>query len=322
VILVNRKLPPNPLSLRLIEIRQIHFGARGRSEFARQLGIPITSYTHYETDRIPPAELLLKAARLTGTRLEWLLEGTGPREDSSRALDQEPIRKIVDELAVLLARSPRLISSAEEFVQLLRRLEVGNSSVSPILPPPRCLDHSDLIPVIGSTAAGLAHFWKEIDVDVGGAAADARIEDVLKAYTARALDNPQKEFVAKNMTDQTRVALVQYSTPDEDGFLEFLSATDLKRRYPQAVAWRIDGDSMSPRYRDGDFVITSSDTPAMESHPCVARQKGQIGVNCKLYQSTDSQILLIPINTECATQIIERDQLQWACRVLASVRLH
>ncbi len=308
----------SPLSVRLTELRMLHYGARGRSEFARHLGIPVTSYTHYETDRTPPAELLLKAARITRTRLEWLLEGTGNRDDPGPALANSTVRKITEELAVLLMRSPQLIPSAEEFVQLLSRLE--SEMVNPPMPARRAAS-ADLIPVIGSTAAGLAHFWNEVEVDAGGAVADQRIEQVLKSHSERDVTG-QHRGVSHENNERGQVALVQFSTPDDDGFLEFLSATSLKRRYPHAVAWRIDGDSMSPRYEDGDFVITSPDSPAVESQPCVARQVGQIGVNCKLLQMRGEDVYLIPINSTCATQVIPKDQLLWAWRVVASVRLN
>ncbi len=304
------------LSARLTAVRVSHYGERGRSEFARDLGVPITTYVHYETGRSPPAELLLKVARLTGTRLEWLIAGSGVREDLNQGQEADPVRALADEFARLLFRSPELIPSAEEFVKALRGLASDHSQL-PLSPPG---SDAQLIPIIGSTAAGLAHYWSELKTDVGGAEADARVEEILQKLTSE-VTSGDGETTVVNSLEGDSVSLVQYSTPDQYGILEFLSAAGLKKRYPKAVAWRIDGDSMTPRYADGDLVVTSPDFPAVESHPCVARQINQIGVNCKLYQSQGDEILLIPINPACETQRFPRSSLLWAWRVLASVRL-
>lgn len=174
------------------------------------------------------------------------------------------------------------------------------------------------IPVVGSTAAGKARFWEELPATHGGPEADARLERVLEDYVTRAeLDMGATSAGA----GPSAISLVQLSTPDERGFLEFLNAPEVRRKHPTAVAWRIDGDSMTPRYHDGDLVVTSDKHPAIAGHPCVARQKGQIGVNCKIYQESGQEVLLIPINEARPVQQFPRRQLQWAWRVLFSVRL-
>ncbi|MEZ6050586.1 MAG: S24 family peptidase [Planctomycetaceae bacterium] len=142
------------------------------------------------------------------------------------------------------------------------------------------------------------------------------IEDVRQKSVARAAS-----LKTVGSTSTSQIALVQLSRPNDDGFLEFLSGTDIREQHPQAVAWRIDGDSMSPRYEDGDIVITSADEPATPGHPCVARQQGQIGVNCKLFQRRGSEVVLVPVNERYQMQVFPADQLQWAHRVLYAVRL-
>ena len=65
----------------------------------------------------------------------------------------------------------------------------------------------------------------------------------------------------------------------------------------------------------------SPDAPAVDGHPCVARQQGQIGVNCKLFQQQGDEIALVPVNEQFAIQRFPTNQLLWARRVLYSVRL-
>jgi Predicted transcriptional regulator len=310
---------PHPISLRLKDVRISTYGDRGRSGFARDLDIPVTSYLHYETDRLPPADLLVKVAELTGTNLIWLLTGEGPRSMPDSERDHKQVLKVVADFEALLTDHPHLIPSAEEFVQLLARMSQTERPVPQTVTESHRLD--SLIPVIGSTAAGVARFWNELKVDIGGEEIDSRLEEILQQHTQREQTWKAEEISPSSDGGSHPIALVQLSRPDERGFLEFLSAEKIKAKYPGAVAWRIDGDSMFPRYRDGDFVITCPTEPAVELHPCVARQRGQIGVNCKLFQCNGDEISLIPVNESCPIQRFHRSQLMWAWRVLASVRL-
>lgn len=262
---------------RLREVRVLHFGDRGRSKLCRLLGIQPSTYSLYEVNRVPPAELLVRVSQITGVSVEWLLSGQGGKTP----------------LAAHDAPSPRQKPTATS-------------------------RPAGWIPVVGSTAAGKARFWEELPATHGGPEADARLEQVLEEYVTRTeLDMGATSAGA----GPSAISLVQLSTPDERGFLEFLNAPEVRRKHPTAVAWRIDGDSMTPRYRDGDLVVTSDKHPAIAGHPCVARQKGQIGVNCKIYQESGNDVLLIPINEARPVQQFPRRQLLWAWRVLFSVRL-
>jgi SOS-response transcriptional repressor LexA len=174
---------------------------------------------------------------------------------------------------------------------------------------------------VGGTAAGPARFWQEITSQHGGAEADSRIEELLHASATRSVR--EAELITPNVASQADgpVALVQWSQPDSLGFVEFVACPAVKAKFPQAVCWRIDGDSMTPRFRDGDLVITSANCPAVDGHPCVARQSGQIGVNCKIFKEDGDEILLVPVNEMYRIERLPRSNLQWAHRVLYSVRL-
>jgi len=64
---------------RLARIRKEAYGERGRSEFARALGIPLTSYLNYENGRVPPIEIVVKMMALTRVNPQWLLHGKRPQ---------------------------------------------------------------------------------------------------------------------------------------------------------------------------------------------------------------------------------------------------
>lgn len=311
------------ICLRLAALRLTHFGARGKTRFAAELGIGPSSYHRYEIDRTPPAELLARAAERTNTSLHWLLTGEGEMSPGSASAASKPAGGnasiFITRIEALLARTPELERSLTGFLDLLE-------NVSDTFPNVAADDHASarlesLLPVVGGTAAGPARFWEEAGGQHGGPEADSRLEELLSANSDRAVR--EAEFVATSpaLGADGPVALVQWSRPDELGFVEFVACPTVKSKFPQAVCWRIDGDSMSPRYRDGDLVITSADRPAIDGHPCIARQTDQIGVNCKIYKDDGDHILLIPVNEAYSPERLPRSQLQWAHRVLYSVRL-
>ena len=61
-------------------LRSQHAGERGKSRFARDLGISASTYNYYESARVPPIDILLKICRITGADLEWLLTGQGRKK--------------------------------------------------------------------------------------------------------------------------------------------------------------------------------------------------------------------------------------------------
>lgn len=299
-------------------IREQCYGSRGKSRFARDLGIGPSTYDRYERDRVPAADLLVRAARITGCRIEWLLTGAGPTAEPPAA-DPPSIAAVVGRVRALLHRRPQLIGPLENFLDVLA--ESADRVDSPAAEIHHVEEPADgLVPIIGSTAAGIARFWEELETATIGPQADARLEQILADYEHQSVTSSGALRAADSKKPQS-VSLVQHSRPGAGGFLEFLSGTRIRDQHPQAVAWRIDGDSMSPRYEDGDFVITSAAEPAVPGHPCVARQRGQIGVNCKLFQRHGDEIFLVPVNEKYPPQRFPAEQLQWAHRVLYSVRL-
>ena len=127
------------------------------------------------------------------------------------------------------------------------------------------------------------------------------------------------ETEASDIDSLPDATVIQLGSSDQ-GPLEFLVGSELKSRYPRAIAWRIDGDSMEPRYSQGDLVVTSRSATAVEGQPCIARQKGQIGVNCKVYHREGDQIVLIPINPRIEVQRLRLSDLESATRVLFVIR--
>jgi len=261
---------------RLTALRIKHYGKRGKTAFAQDLQVPLTTYVHYESGRMPPVSLLIRAAQQTNVSLEWLIFGES----------KSPINGTVSALPSTDFSIPK---------------------------------HHSLIPLVGSTSAGLAHYWSEINSTIGENA-DGQLEQLLERCEARSAGSGESER-SSSLGGNDHVALIQYSEPDSDGILEFLAAPSVKEKYPDALAWRIDGLSMSPRYEPGDLVVTSQSTALQSGHACVVRQRGQIGVNCKLFHVKGNTVTLEPANAEYRSQKIARDQIVWAHRIVSSVKL-
>lgn len=339
---------------RMRQIRLRVFGSRGKARFARELGVRATTYQGYERDRIPPVEVVLRAVEVTGCDLVWLLTGRLP---AGGVLGTGPAR-LVERVADLLRRHPDAGTSLEAFLRLIDPAEVRGtgetvglqmvpasfqressrpsveraSAPLPFAAPitsqtPRLAVGSRwLVPVVGGTAAGSARFWRDFDFGEEGAdpghEASVRLDKILKepaaqSHVAECILRPDGGLAEQSDT----VALIQMSEPDERGIVEFLSCPGLSGEGIGMIAWRIDGDSMEPRYRDGDFVLVRTDQEAVDGLPCVAHQQGQIGVNCKIFKREQREIVLIPLNESYPTQRFPASELLWAHRVLYSVRL-
>ena len=178
---------------------------------------------------------------------------------------------------------------------------------------------NQLIPIIGRTAAGPARYWSDLATS-SAAALDESIRYLLATAGGVSSDQlPSVETEASDIDSLTEASLVQLAD-SPSGPLEFLVAPDIKDRFPRAIAWQVDGDSMEPRYFHGDLVVVSENVPAVEGQPCVARQRGQIGVNCKVFHREGDSIVLIPINPRVEVQRVHESEVLSASRVLFVVR--
>lgn len=316
------------ISDRLRILRIDAFGPRGKSRFATVLGIRASTYQEYESNRVPPVDLLVRAAEITGCDLVWLL--TGIRAEHAHANQAAKLDDpVVERVRELLHRRPETAQSLSAFLLLIdpngpsQQTESARVSTLETVPAGR----NDMIPVVGSTAAGTARYWRELTDQRAGREnsedeADARLRKLLAEC------QEQSRSMAGHLSgggsdpgSKSTVALVQLSQPNESGIIEFLSCPGLADRATRLVAWRIDGDSMAPRYRDGDFVLVSPDETAIDGAPCVAHQRGQIGVNCKIFKQDGLDIVLIPVNESLPPQRFPASELEWAHRVRYCVRL-
>jgi len=98
---------------RIAQVRTEVAGPRGKSSFAKQLGISPSTYDYYESTRIPPATVLVRIADVAGVDLRWLLTGRG---GSSPAGAGHPV---VRRAAELLDGCPSAAQPLAAFLELL-----------------------------------------------------------------------------------------------------------------------------------------------------------------------------------------------------------
>jgi SOS-response transcriptional repressor LexA len=312
-------------------LRQQYAGNRGRSKFARLLGISPSTYSYYENSRVPPIELLLKICDVTGADLNWLLTGRITEEkleplaktEFTAGLNTSLLRKLDN----LLAEKPNLAEPVSAFIELLCEKKGLESKTGSEFKPSRA-NRPGWIPVLGRTAAGMVHFWEQTFLPEPSQAV-TELNELVKRHIGKAIVGSADGTVlidlqARALLDglkRQQANLVQVAGKDAEQIVEFVECEEIIELFPDSFALRIDGDSMSPRINDGDIVILSPSVPAAEGQVGVAHVANQIGVTCKFIRTTDEEVHLIPINERYETRVVAKKDLLWALAVLCHISI-
>jgi SOS-response transcriptional repressor LexA len=292
-------------------------GPRGKSMFAKKLGLSPSTYSYYESTRVPHVDVLIRIAEITGVDLRWLLTGratTGLTVPTTHPVLQRAAKLLADreDAAAPLAAFLDILSESLKFPGK-KTTEQRETPATPI--EIETYHRGAWIPVLGRSAAGVPQFWSKEDDSVGLTA----LNDLISRH---ARGSPQRARAAQATGERAEVADVQIitlTTPDDE-VSEFVVAAGLKATYPDAFAVRIDGDSMSPDIRHGDLVVLSPSAGAADGKPAVVQLKRQIGVTCKIHRLEGERVHLIPINEQFPPQAYPTEQVVWALRVLARIR--
>ena len=315
-----KKNDDNAIIGRIRHLRIQQAGQRGKSQFARDLGISASTYSYYEKDRVPPIEILLKICEVTGAQLQWLLTGSSTEENLISGANAALLRKIDS----LLNEKPNLSPAIRAFVELLcerKALEKDFFTTEPSLSP-----RPGWIPVLGRTAAGMVHFW-ENEVLPQSSQVVTELDDLVKKHIGKEIISSAGGMLSIDLHARAlldgikgdRANLIQITGDTADQIVEFVQCEEVFKLFPDSFALQIDGDSMSPRINDGDVVVLSPSVPAAQGQVAIARLVGQIGVTCKLIRTTGDKVHLIPINERYQPKIVPKDDLLWALAVLCHI---
>jgi DNA-binding XRE family transcriptional regulator len=322
---------------RIQTLRRRFSGLRGKRKFAKAIGISPSTYNYYEKERLAPIPVLVKICQLCNTDLEWLLTGQAAKGTTGMSLDIPSLKanpefaaknaRLLKKFHHLLVDNPGALDAVLAFVELLcenKALEGGTSYADGRPGSSR----PGWIPVLGRTAAGIVHFWDETILPEPNqviAELDELVEKhtgqtILQAFEGKvSIDLPARPL-AKGLKNNL-TSLIQVGSQGTDEVARFVENNELYELYHDSFALQVDGDSMSPRIDDGDFVILSPSVPAIQGNVAVARLANQIGVTCKLIRADESEVHLIPINEKYETKIVPRKELLWALAVLCHIKI-
>jgi len=309
---------------RVAQIRLEYAGVRGKSRFARQLGLSPSTYDYYEASRVPPVDVLVRVSEVAGVDLGWLLTG----RKAADGLDID--NPIVQRAARLLGEHPSSAGPLAAFLEILegvkafppknisnevKTVEGAADSKSSKLGE---IGRRGWIPILGRSAAGISHFW----ADEEQAADITTLGDIIEKHIEQVRDEKVSAVSPANSEDASQV--VQVITLDRPeisgGAVEFITCEQLCRKYPDAFALRIDGDSMSPEISHGDIVVMSPSVLAVAGQPAVVQLADAIGVTCKLYHPAGDKLHLVALNNRYEPAIVDMSDVNWALKILARIR--
>jgi len=355
---------------RLRAARERAFGQRSLTTFARALGLSPSTYIYYERTRVPPGDVVARAAKIARVDLQWLLTGlgspdlprqgqspelaarTGPSADASTGSadaqtsdDAAPARQpaaaapaspwadlppdlrlALDRLAEKAAPGALTPAAMAAMTDILRQV-AQRFPAPPAAPAWRkaSVDKTDgMIPILGRTAAGLVGTWAEL---LGEQPATT-----VAAIAQRALGlDVRQQAASKIVTDEQHigyphdkvaklVSLVQLAAPLPSGVVEFVDAAFIRQQYPSAFAMRVDGESMTPRFRHGDVVIAIAGLPVRDGEAALVKIRGRVGVTLKLVRREETTVHLIPINEKYDTERLPETEIEWLAPVLLAAR--
>ncbi len=318
-----KKFDEKAIIERVKVLRQQYAGSRGKSKFARALGISPSTYSYYEENRVPPTDILLNMCEVTGSDLEWLLKGQCTKETSAFGVNRKFLQKLDD----LLTNNPELTEPVLAFVELLcEKKGLGEKHDRHILSTGAARPR--WIPVLGRTAAGIVHFWDQSLLPEPKQAI-TQLEDLVEKHIGKKIVRTVDAAVSIDL--QTRALsnglkiqqanLIQVTGQSEDQIFEFVQCDEIHKLFPDSFALQIDGDSMSPKINDDDIVIISPSVAAAQGQIAVARLANQIGITCKLIRTTEKGVHLIPINERYETKVVDKKDLLWALAVLCHITI-
>jgi transcriptional regulator with XRE-family HTH domain len=304
-------------------LRQQFAGPRGRSEFARALGISPSTYSYYEHNRIPPMDLLLEMCKVTGTDLNWLLTGSqSPQQPFSG-----PNTAFLKKIDAIITENPEMTQSIAAFAELLCQKKSFEGRLAPKTAKTPAAQPG-WIPLLGRTAAGIVHYWDKHLLSGTGYVV-TELAELVQKHLGREILQARDGALSVDLQTHSILAgiknnsanLIQVVGDGDQEIVEFIESADIAGLYRDAFALRIDGDSMSPRINDGDIVIVSPSVPAGQGQAAIVRLRNQIGVTCKLVRTADGQVHLIPINEKYETRVVPKADLEWSLAVLCHIRL-
>jgi len=302
------------ISVRLTYLREKCFGSRGKQRFAKELGIPLSSYATYEAGRTPPPELLVKVSEVTGCDLGWLM--TGKLQALPKASPDPEMEDILTRMEQLISSQPKAKEAVRALMDVLaggaEAVKQAETQTAKSLP-------AAVFPILGRAAAGLPAFW--LDEKTETPVFDRMLNEYDPQKIMQYLPLPLIE-ASPPYSNKGDAQIFQLADPVDVGGLSvsgFLRVGHLEGK-GKLLAMRIDGKSMEPVLHEGDLVIADTGQPAQAGQIALVEVVGGVGAVCKLFFPEKDHIRISPINRECETADIPPHLLRYAFRVIGVVK--
>ena len=323
----DRRQPPDKqpdLCKRLYTLRLRHYGPRGKANFAKALRLPLSTYCTYESSRLAPADILARAAEVTGCDLEWLLTGKIGRINTDNLSAEET--GAVERMARLIAGRPEARQALDALVDLLSKgagekvRSYNMRQVSSAQPSIQLADRV-LVPIVGRTAAGHLVFWREEEELVG--LRDLRsLAEAALAGEAESMFETEITTAGPPYAKAGSACVVAFAEARQIGdvLVNGVLVLATQKLGSRLVAVEIDGESMESVLHSGDYILVDIGQPAASGEIALVRVQGQIGTTCKIFLPEGDEIRLIPANAAYETAVVKKNQVRWACRVVGAAR--
>ena len=89
---------------------------------------------------------------------------------------------------------------------------------------------------------------------------------------------------------------------------------------PGIFAFEVEGECMAPRIQDGDFVLGRQAEPPVTGKPAIVKIRGYLPTVKNWNPARNGHVRLVPTNPMFKAFQFPREEISWACRVLAVVR--
>ncbi|MBU0640819.1 MAG: helix-turn-helix domain-containing protein [Planctomycetes bacterium] len=302
--------PERALGERIRELRRRQFGPRGKSEFARRLGVPVAEYERYERGVLPAAETMVRMCEVTGEDLQWLLTGVAARSTVVISGTRHRHQALLTKLATMLDEEPTLASPLEAFVDLLTEGRRVQQDTTPALP---CTVAGELIAIYAVDEVPDALPAPDSGPDGGPGRLPVLVDD--GAVTARetmVLSVP----ATRDGGQATRTLDIVTIRCSDGQTRRFAHGPELARALPTAFGVRLADDTMQPMFEAGDIVVVAAGGGPHVGRPALLKLAGEEAARCRIWLGESEAEVRLGCLATWEDERADRSQLRWALEVL------
>lgn len=160
-------------------------------------------------------------------------------------------------------------------------------------------DEEYLVKVFARTTLGLKHLAQDMVCESG--ASYGKSPSSVPSSDASSLDSTDKGVFLVD---------AEFDSDPAEGLPVDAEKIPVVTGYDNAFAFKMIGDSMSPRYMSGDCVVAAPDAPLMPDRPVLFKAKGQT-IKCRLWKTLGSANAFIPLNPAKQVLSYTKNDIVW-----------